>query len=200
MKLRWLKCLLLSPLCVRTHFFRGASPLLTLWSLSRILWSSCEVPSVPLGYAAFMMDTSHYRFSIILPAVLSFYWKPLTLSFAVCGLRGKEPWNETKLREICKHADPGWWWALKVHQRCFSNRPGHQTTFCSISSALLGALVGGSLSVHERDRYQLIGLFFCFNSPETLTGQTFWLRQWRDTDGLWTTDFLWIRSVWKNSP
>lgn len=35
------------------------------------------------------MDASHYTFGIILPAFLSFYWKPLTLSFAICALRGK---------------------------------------------------------------------------------------------------------------
>lgn len=35
------------------------------------------------------MDASHYSFGIILPAFLSFYWKPLTLSFAICALRGK---------------------------------------------------------------------------------------------------------------
>lgn len=35
------------------------------------------------------METSHSRFGIILPAVLPLYWKPLTLSFAVCALRGK---------------------------------------------------------------------------------------------------------------
>lgn len=158
--------------------FSGVCPL--CWRSEAVLRSCCPLVMSPVF--PWLMLLLWWMSVIRGSAVFHLLSAPFIGSLWLCPLpfvlleENIKKWNKAS-----RNMQTCWWRALKTHHRCFSNRPGHQTTFRSMSSALLGALIGGSLSVHERDRYQLIRLGFCFRSPETL--KSFWLRH-RDTNRL----------------